>query len=258
MFQYSYPRFEKGRVLKTEMLASVRDYPRSLVDVRYHEYSDGIITGAQVTVNERELTIAPGLIKHQGRLYVLEQQQHIEYDATGVETILKVRFYENGSDRDFERYTGEIVLEEEIDSNSEIELGRFKLKHGAVLRSEYVDFADLVTEYNTFHTIHIQYSGIGEATVSPFVFRWFARELFAQGASHPNPLDLSFGLMCLNEERIQRAAVLSYLSARFGHPYREMDNIKIHHSLERVLAENGGRRGKSGMQRSGPQRMLVD
>lgn len=50
MLTHIVPKFEKGRILKTEMLENLRDYPRSFLDIRYQDFSDGIITGMNVTV----------------------------------------------------------------------------------------------------------------------------------------------------------------------------------------------------------------
>ncbi|MDQ0494828.1 DNA and RNA helicase [Paenibacillus brasilensis] len=255
MLTHIVPKFEKGRILKTEMLENLRDYPRSFLDIRYQDYSDGIITGMNVTVGEHALTVGRGIVKHKGRLYLLEQGQEVPYTATGRLSVLKIRFQEEQSTADFQQHLGNICLEEEVNSQ-ELELGRFKLKTGALLRSDYVDFADLATEFNTFSLIQVQHAGTTGPTLSPYIFKMFARELISRGTS--DPFDLAFTMLCLNQGFIEREAVLYYLSSRSGAAYRDYDSSKLHQVLARVLEEKGGRRVNAGTTRSGGQRMLVD
>ncbi|MEC0235056.1 DNA and RNA helicase [Paenibacillus kribbensis] len=256
MLTHIVPKFEKGRILKTEMLENLRDYPRSFLDIRYQDYSDGIITGMNVTVGEHTLTVGRGIVKHKGRLYLLEQEEEVPYTATGRLSVLKIRFQEEQSTADFQRYLGNICLEEEQVNSQELELGRFKLKTGALLRSDYVDFADLATEFNTFNLVQVQHAGTTGPTLSPYIFKMFARELISRGTS--DPFDLAFTMLCLNQGFIEREAVLHYLSSRSGVAYRDYDSSKLHQVLARVLEEKGGRRVNAGTARSGGQRMLVD
>lgn len=93
MLTHIVPKFEKGRILKTEMLENLRDYPRSFLDIRYQDFSDGIITGMNVTVGENTLTIGRGIVKHKDRLYLLEQEQEVPYAATGRLSVLKLLFW---------------------------------------------------------------------------------------------------------------------------------------------------------------------
>ncbi|AIQ14235.1 hypothetical protein [Paenibacillus durus] len=255
MFTHIVPKFEKGRILKTGMLENLRDYPRSFLDIRYQDYSDGIIAGTNVSVREDVLCISPGIIKYAGRLYLMEEEQEVPYAATGREMVLKVRFEEGQSSADFDRHAGTVVLEENQHGDIEQELARFKLKEGAVLRSGYIDFADLSTEYNTLNFIRALHAGCGGGTLSPIILKLFARELIGKGSR--DPLDLSFALLCLNEEKIELEAILHYLAARSGSSLPDDDPVKLHQALVRVLEEQGGHRSY-GAARNGPQRMLVD
>ncbi|MFB5763890.1 DNA and RNA helicase [Paenibacillus medicaginis] len=261
MFKHTRPLFEKGRILKTAMLESLRDYPRSFLDVRYQEYTDGIITGADIRVGPKTLTVAPGIIKYDGRLYLMEEAQEVPYTATGRETVLVVHFEKAESSADFDSYVGRLVLQERPPASDEVELGRFKLKEGAVLRSDYLDFSDLATEFNTLNLLHARNAGRGEGTLVPVIFKFFARELLGRGSTHP--ADLSFALLGLNQERIEMETLLHYLAARSGMRLKDLsdlqkDRLRLHQALVRILEENGGQRPLAGHRRSGPQRMMVD
>ena len=62
MFRNVYPIFEAKKVLKKEMLENLRDYPRTLFDIQYQEYSDGILYGCRL---ETEDTVIPHFIYFQ-------------------------------------------------------------------------------------------------------------------------------------------------------------------------------------------------
>lgn len=256
MFINVSPKFEKGRILKTAMLESLRDFPRDLANIMYQEYSNGIITGVDITVKEDVLIVHPGMIKHDGTLYMLKEPIHIPYEASGRLCVLKVAFKPETSTADFEQAIGEVLLNETPCSEHEVELARFKLKAGAVLRSAYVNFADMGTEFNTLNFIYTMYAGRKRPTLSPRVCQAFARELLEAGVE--NPLDQSFGLMCLSQEVMEHEAIERYLALRFGMQVRDMDHAKIHQLLVRVLTERGGRSMHPNGSRSGLNRMVVD
>lgn len=285
------PRFEKGRILKTEMLESLRDYPRRFLDIRYEEYSDGIIAGMKVSVEHDHLMIGRGIVKHDGYLYLLEQAYELPYAAANGLSILKVRFHAQQAQHDFVTREAEIILadgdegvDEEVGRSqswdhgrvldhvnipspqrpgrsmtlaNEIELGRFKLKEGAVLRSDYQDFADMATEFNTWSAIRAPYAAWQKSTLRPEITSCFATELLRCRSAET--LDMSFALLCLNSERVQREALLQYLGSRSGE-YRDYTNGELHRQLVLILQEvsRGGRGQARWSGQSGVNRMLVD
>ncbi|MEK3788642.1 DNA and RNA helicase [Paenibacillus sp. FSL K6-1230] len=286
------PRFEKGRILKTEMLENLRDYPRRFLDIRYEEYSDGIIAGMKVSVEHDHLIIGRGIVKHDGHLYLLEQAYELPYAAANGLSILKIRFHAQQAQHDFVTREAEIILTkgaEEADGESgrsqsrdpvrelenvnfprnltsepgttsianEIELGRFKLKEGAALRSDYQDFADMATEFNTWSAIRAPYAAWEQPTLRPEITSCFATELLRCRSAEA--LDTSFALLCLNSERVQREALLQYLCSRGGE-YRDYTNGEMHRQLVLILQEvsRGGRGQVRWSGQSGGNRMIVD
>lgn len=279
------PRFERGRILKTEMLENLRDYPRRFLDIRYDEYSDGIIAGMKVSVEHDHLMIGRGIVKHEGHLYLLEQAYELPYAAANGLSILKVRFHAQQAQHDFVTREAEIILadgseeaDEEIGRSqswdhvnipspqrpgrsttlaNEIELGRFKLKEGAVLRSDYQDFADMATEFNTWSAIRAPYAAWEKPTLRPEITSCFATELLRCRSAET--LDTSFALLCLNSERVQREALLQYLGSRSGE-YRDYTNGELHRQLVLILQEvsRGGRGQARWSGQSGVNRMIVD
>lgn len=238
MLVHIVPRFEKGRILRTEMLENLRDFPRTFLDVRFEKYSEGIVTGLKVRVEDQALVVSKGILKHAGRLYLLEDDFTVPYAATGRMAVLKMIFLEPTRRPDFTAHHAEIVLEgEESLGLEEVELGRFKLKPGAVLRSDYQDFADMATEYNTWCDLQAPYSAISEPTLRPDIMHFFAREMlrFRSG----DMLDHAFSFTCLNSERISRETIEQYIHLKTGISCTNFSNVQLHRQLSDILEEAG-------------------
>ncbi|WP_028558691.1 hypothetical protein [Paenibacillus pinihumi] len=261
MFVDRYPNFEKGRILKSEMMGNLRDYPRMLTELYWEDYSNGIITGAEIRTGNHHLTVTRGIVKQAGRLYVLYEDYDLPYEATGIETLVKLRFLDPVIRSDMVSYHAEIVLDEKSELEEyELELGRFKLKQGAQLRMNYQSFEDMATEYNTINLIHTQYAGRKRSTVAPAITHYFASELFKRGSR--DVLDVSFAMQCLNGRSVERDVIEQYLSARLGTESKAFSNLSIHRSFTRILGglSNGNTSGVTTQGRlyGGPQRMWVD
>jgi hypothetical protein len=259
MFTHRYPSFQKGRILKVGMLENLRDYPRSALELLYAAYSDGVLAGAEVCAKDGRLIISSGIVKREGRLYLMTSPYSLAYDATGRETLLKLRFEPVVTDSDFVIGETEAVLEEGTTlRGNELELARFKLKEGARLRSGYQSFSDMATEYNTLNIVHGCYAGLGQPTLAPELLRYFSSELLKTGTS--NPYDIAFAMQSLNAERVSREVILLYVCNRTGGGYKEYTNGQLHRLLAKILDEAGGSggMGRPELRRGGPQKMIVD
>ena len=176
MFSYSAPCFSKGSILKKEMLENLRDFPRNFAQIFFKNYSDGIIAGTDLEVGQGQITVTKGIIKYGDRLFMLESDRQVPYYNTNREIVIKVKFTDEAVKRDFIYQNAEILLDENTTVDAgEMELGRFKLREGAVLRSDYSDFYDFATEYNTINIINTRYAAPWQSTMNPKVLQYFAR-----------------------------------------------------------------------------------
>ncbi|UED67836.1 DNA and RNA helicase [Brevibacillus sp. HD3.3A] len=258
MFSHLSPQFHKGRILKREMLESLRDYPRHLAELHFLAYTDGIISGMDVAVEDGQLVVGRGIIKHQGRIYLLDREERLPYEATGKETMLKIRFDEQATLTDFLAYETHYVLDTNMDiGTDERELGRFKLKEGAKLRSDYPYFLDLTTEYNTWNFTNVEYAGQQYPTLAPAILRYFSHELLKTKTT--NAFDLAFATQGINAERVERDLILHYIGTRLGFGYRASSNPQIVSYLGRILEEaKSGDKPRQEWRASGRQRVIVD
>lgn len=243
MFVNIFPNFDKGRILKKEMLDNLRDYPRNFFDIYFKDFSKGIISGADLVVGEKDITVAKGIIKFDNKLYMLEKEVSIPYYATNRESIIKVRFLDSAINSDFTVNTAEIFIDDNTNiERDELELGRFKLKERAQLRQDYTDFHDFSTEYNTLNIINVEYSGVGKSTMNPIILRYFSKIILKNKVD--NPYDITFAMQCMNQKYTDREVVLYYISNRSGIEYKEYSNMQIYRYLCQIArdAESGVKR----------------
>ncbi|WP_042473920.1 hypothetical protein [Bacillus ndiopicus] len=252
-----YPQFQKGRILKREMLESLRDYPREIVDLYFQDYSDGIIAGLDITVDGTNLLVSKGIVKYQGHIYMLTTDYTLPYEATERETALLLQFAEPEQQLDFTQYSAKLLLAAATaGADNALELARFKLKTGAILRSTYTDFSDFATEYNTLIYLHCQYAGWQKSTYHPIMLKYYARELLKNRPT--NPYDIAFALECLNQERIEREVVDWYISNRLELAYQALSNEQAHQYLTRILNSGPNSKRRADAHTGRPVRMLVD
>lgn len=245
MFQNTYPVFEAKRLLKKEMLENLRDYPRNLFGLQYRNYSDGILTGCDINGTETGLTILPGILCHRGMPYILDKPYFISCKAEGKLVYVKVHFWDKTIGVSGEEFSSQIVVDEqEPDAEQELELARFKLQPGARLRSEYVDFYDYETEFDTVNRIHVPYAASEHSCISSQILKCFATSLLRFPIQ--NPWDQVFVMNCLQlKETMPYEAVRAYLNVRCGQE-REYTNMQIYSALKSILRENGSRDEKLG------------
>ncbi|WP_058486173.1 hypothetical protein [Defluviitalea phaphyphila] len=234
MQEIKYPYFKKGRILKSSMLENLRDYPRDVLEIYNENLSDGIVCGLTPKVEENIITFTKGIIKHNGKLYVLNNPTSITYGETEVEVMIKVNFYDELKDHDYLTQYIEIEIDQDMNlMDNQKELGRFKLKKGAYLRSNYQDLYDFTTEYNTINIVNVEYSGYKEPTISNTILKYFARQVMA--CRTQNPLDINFAMLCLNSTRIEREVIYNYISYKLGEEIKSLTNKEIHSRLVKIL-----------------------
>ena len=249
VFQNNYPLFNSGRLLKIEMLTELRDFPREFFDLRFNEYSNGIIFGCDIDVSDNYIKIQKGIIKYQDVIYLLKEDNKLEYTCNNKLIVLKVKFLPEILNSDFKINSTEISLSEDLDlGENEIELCRFKLKVGAKLRIMHVDFNDLSTEYDTVNTIYAPYAAYGESSLNPKILRRFGRELLECNLSEA--WDIAFAMNCVqSKESIQKEIIVSYLINKLGIEMKDYSNEDLYYYLLEVLrsakegVKNHGRRG---------------
>jgi hypothetical protein len=257
MQEIKYPFFNKDRILKIEMLENMRDYPRDALDVFTEDLSDGIVCGLTPIVDKDIITFTKGIVKYKGLAYVLNNPTAIRYGVTETDVAIKLNFYDETSDKDYRTQYLSIDIDPDLRiEDNQIEIGRFKLKSGAYLRSDYQDLYDFTTEYNTINIVHVLYAGYRQPTLSRLILKYFAEKALAVRTQ--NAMDLTFCMACLNSVRMERDTVLNYIAYKLEEELKPFTNEELHRKLVKILEiikrESSGLKSR----RFGERKIIVD
>ncbi|MBL1229841.1 hypothetical protein IW492_11420 [Enterococcus sp. BWB1-3] len=258
MFQTKYPIFQKGRILKIEMLEAMRELPLSFMKGSFSGYENGILHGFDCLIDEGKLMIQPGLLKVNEQILILDKEVEIPYSASDNQLILKIASPKATENQDM--FLQEAVIEltdqKQLGKN-EWELMRFKLKPGAYLRKEYQGFDDLITEYNTVNPIYQTISLYGQKAISPPMMQLFCDYLQEFNSQHP--LDQNFCLQILQSHGIVgEKALYYYLYQRLQQEIDVSDAQHVHAQLNSILIEVKNNRYRKAVEVRKNRKLIVD
>lgn len=258
MIYNAYPIFQKGRILKVEMLEALKNTPSEYITTLYHDYPNGIINGFELIIDRSTILVQPGILKCRNQILTMVQEVKIDYFATDDMTALTILPMDTQETADMIQNTAKVELKKvSALQEGDIELMRFKLKQGAYLRKDYQSFEDLITEYNTINPIYQTISLNGGKSCSAPMIRLFCDYL--QKAQSIHPLDQLFCMQALqNNGIVDRKVVCYYIEQRLETAL-DRDNVQeIHDKLNRIVrviqSGNGHVKGKQHNQR----RLIVD
>lgn len=235
MFNKEEIIFRKHTVLRAEMLSKSCTLPTKMQELMYAEWSDGIVTGTKIQINEGHLSVMPGIIRYEGRLYQMTETEHIPYEANGKEMKLRIRFGERKETDMGICYESDLFFTEEEEGRAtDMELARFCLQPGAVLRNQYQNFADMGTHYNTLNLLHVPYSSYGMVALSPVITMEYARE--AEKCAGTDDTDFAFLMECLRGQAVNRSIILAYIRKKLEIDISsQISNLQIFEYLKKVL-----------------------
>ena len=145
---------------------------------------------------------------------------------------------------DYVRYVTEFVLDENLErKRNELEVCRLKLKEGARLRTEYKDFFDIETEYDTVNLANATWTSTGGNTLSKEVTDYFAKKVIE--CENADDKDIRFAYLLLqSKEAVNFEIIKDYIIRKTGEKAREisMNSEAAFQKLEEIL--EGIRRGK--------------
>lgn len=263
MAGFRIPVFEKGSVLTQDMLETMKEYAIDFANMQFDGYSDGIISGCGVSMSNNLLMVDRGIVKYKNTLYFIPGGMHVTVQSGNQWNTLNLRLGALCKVKNFLTGSVELELSEDLqECENRIEICRFRLQDGAMLRNNYRDFQDMSTEFDTVNVIHAKWSAYGLSSVSNRILKEFAKE--AMNKNMQNPLDQMFvqQILMLDGRTMNRDAITFYLNTRLGRNNRPMTNMEIYKGLQEVLrtcqqAGNGFQRGPL-MPPRGERRIIVD
>lgn len=243
MFKFEVPVFVHKNILKKEMLVELRDYPLQISRMMLDGCGDGVLKGTGITWSDNILKIHPGLILHGGNIYRMEEEWSTDCPATDQLTYIKVRFITMDYEKDRMGGLGDVYMNEISPENGEIELGRFRLQEGARLRTEYENFDDYQTEFDTVNRIHMPFIGEGGPGLWSELLMEYAYELLKTGTE--NFYDTCFAMQILGTKgKTARELIVWYVEKSVGRRVTDFSNGLLYEKLRGILRER--KNGNSG------------
>ncbi|MBR1645961.1 MAG: hypothetical protein IJ685_04195 [Selenomonadaceae bacterium] len=242
MNEQKYPQFERLHILRAEALCSLRERAFDVFPLYLRDCSDGIVSGCDFVTTKNLVTLQPGLILHENFLYFIQEPMSVEYWPTEEYALLKLIFEPPTLTENFLQRNVRINLSAEMQlAPNEMELCRFKLKRGAILRTKYTDFFDMATEFDTVNLINAPHAAVGGATLAPEILRTFASE--AKNFELDSE-DFSFCLAALSGKILNVDQIAFYVERRLKIELTARDNQTLYENLCKILSDikNGNRR----------------
>jgi hypothetical protein len=236
-----FPIFTKGRVIKKESIEYLRDFPYDLASLAFDNYCDGVLFGFGLkSKDEKVIQVSQGAVKFQGNIIVISE---CEMDITEFSrfSYAKLAIGSCKETVDFKSCPIDIRLDSsEFLHKNEMELGRFCLNKGAILRCKYDSFGDLRTEENTLDLTRVPYACMGATpTLHPRVLQEYSRALLpvAEDAT-----DIAFALMCLNAGGgvVHKSSIQWYIALRNHEEYKEYLLTQLYDRLMDMLPGHKG------------------
>ncbi|MBO4749965.1 MAG: hypothetical protein J5546_06565 [Lachnospiraceae bacterium] len=238
MAEIKIPVFESGCVLTREMLDLMENMTLDLSSLLLDGFSDGIVSGCGVSMQNGIISIARGIVKIKDHVLFIPGGLEVGVTAGNEWHVLQLRFGTPYREDNFLVRKVTLELSNDLSGGEDvIEVCRFRLQGGAQLRNQYRDYQDLNTEYDTVNEIYAKWSGYGKASVSNRVLEGFAKEAIRRGIQ--NPQDESFVQMVLNlnGRSMARDSIQFYISSRLSRPYKDLTNMEIYVGLGEVLRQ---------------------
>lgn len=209
---YKRPRFSSGKLLRAEHMEALAWQSFEFPSLFFQGWGNGILAGCKLLTTEDTVTMGPGIVSFEGKLFGVQEPVSVEYCPTDEIRYLKLYIGSNeGNDTcDIRRFSLTLSDHERLGSG-ELELCRFRLQPGAYLRCTYTDFRDRETLYDTLNTIHESWSAPGGTSLSPAITAAYAEEALAIGGI-PD-LDTAVCLQWLDQKfAVSRQVIQRYLA----------------------------------------------
>lgn len=207
------PEFQEGAILRGKTLQTLRDYSYILPELLRKSYSKGIVSGMEITTEEGIISVGTGVFSLKGKLFFIHEPLTTVCQPSPEQMCLKLKFISEKTMKNAQEYKFSLIIEEESSGEDEFELCRFRLQEGAKLRTQYVDFKDISTEYDTINLQYAQFSASETETMHPTVLTMFAKEILK--TPNLSPVDQSFSLQILGSSQgLNKIAITSYLELK--------------------------------------------
>lgn len=185
------PSFNRGSILKQNMLEALRDFPHTALNVMYSDYGEGIISGFEVkSGSDNSFQVSPGLLKINDTVFVMAESLSIEQKTERHYVYISLRKIDNPDGEDIVLHCSQI----DEPQNENFELFRYTMNAEMMA---YKDVYELLSApMNRINQLNCKYSVVGGSTLHPCYFQLFANAVLESSNASQN--DIAFAYQCLN------------------------------------------------------------
>ncbi len=198
-----FPQFENGSLLTKSMLEVLRDNSSDYINLLYSDYSDGIITGFNLSVESKSkfgknrVLISSGVLKFSGKIYFLTEKIVLDFP-------LEINSYNLKLRKDISKVDGVLrngliptITTESISDSEEFLLAKIKYTGGDInfTKESFFNFHE---QNNRFNVIETDYSSIGNPILSSDCLYFFGVEVLKKQGVEYSAIDATFASFCIN------------------------------------------------------------
>jgi len=253
------PVFKAGNILTHEMLEILKEASIDSQELKYTGYSDGVLKGCAISTAPGYIKVGKGVIILNSIPYYIYSQIEVPIQATNELLLLIARAVEEQKEVDYIVRQVEVALitKEQL-LESDIELCRFRLQTGAMLRTNYRDFQDMSTEYDTVCLKNAKWSAYGKGSISIEVLKKYMSEALKCNINRPEDKQFLSRIAATDGTTLNADEINLYLSWRLNQPFKERDNDEIYKALTETLKLVKGERANTVGRHMEHRRLIVD
>ena len=195
-------KFEDRKIITTGLLNRMYRTPMEILEFKFAEYSDGIISGMNIEVHDNEvrnnvrlIKISKGLYKLDGTIYVLDKEVELEYEY--IQGLRYVVGFEIDQDEN-------ICIETSLSDGDQVKEKRIKIV--VLSGKEYKDIKipdkyvicrftgkacmptkcnELLLTGSYMNLVDCLYSSFNKSTFHPIIFKIIKQALLEKANKHP-------------------------------------------------------------------------
>ncbi|WP_293960076.1 hypothetical protein [uncultured Fusobacterium sp.] len=220
--------FESGRILNSKMLNELQNFSLRNIEIKYYDYSNGIIEGLNFESDNQYLYLTPGFLKYNNEYYFLNEKMIVmSFDEKGGQKYIYLSLKEPEERENIYIKELELVISNEELDESVIYLGKFQHYQNSSIKTDYKTLEDIGQAGNYINIVNRKYAGKIAATLSPEILYFYAKRVMNEVFS--SNLDNYIFNKGLNREIVEMDILKEYLKNTddFKELYLEFLNKKF-------------------------------
>lgn len=223
-----FPEFKSGTILKSEDLKALRDGIWDYMNIKYRNYSDGIIKGFDVIYEENKINISGGILKHKNEIYFTTKNVSVNLPKEENTYYIYLNLIKESTKK-------QIFLSVETkEDKNKIELARINLRENSIINNYYDNI--FTTDSLKYNTINVEYKKISSPfnsnVINPSILKIWTNEMFKK--KNISDLDLNvLSIIVQSEYLIDTRLIIAYIEKK--NMIRVENRLDILDNLRKIL-----------------------